>query len=250
MRGDRRRQPTGPPPPWRRGWVPVGRSGAPPRRAPHVYGNTPGGQPRPAWDDLIAAFHDNGILQDDTWQEVRQKTLRRDYRHRVRARLLELRDPLRQRWDDLWLCRLGPWLPASHFPHTCGNCGESDTVSSAAPMGANRCAPCSQVAACPWPKPPAGPRRCTEEEALHRRIGGAHTPRTATRAPQVPPSCGSTCTCGTPPPLRTCCTRLRPDPRPPLRLAEPTAPCLAEGGTGRSTPVPASGRKRRPSGAW
>ena len=43
-------------------------------------------------------------------------------------------------------------------------------------MGANRSARCSQVATCPWPQPPAGPRRCTEEEALYRRIGGAHAP--------------------------------------------------------------------------
>ena len=140
----------------------------------------PRGHPRPAWDDLIAAFHDHRILPDDTWQEVRQKTLGRDYRTRVRARLLELRDPLRQRWDDLWLRvtlrRLGPWSPASHLPHTCYLCGKCDTVSSAAPMCANRCTRCSQVAACPWPEPPAGPRRRTEYEALHRRIGDAQTP--------------------------------------------------------------------------
>ena len=49
-------------------------------------------------------------------------------------------------------------------------------MSSAAPTGANRCAQCSQVAACPWPEPPAGPHRRTEEEALHRRIEGAHAP--------------------------------------------------------------------------
>ena len=143
----------------------------------HTYTTTPPrGQPRPAWDDLIAAFHDHGILPDDTCQEVRQKTLGRDYRRRVRARLLELRDPLCQRSDDLWLRRLGPWLPASHIPLTYHLCGECDAVSSAAPMGANRCARCSQVAACPWPRPPAGPRRPTEEEALQRRIGDAQTP--------------------------------------------------------------------------
>ena len=60
-----------------------------------VYMATPpGGHPRPAWDDLIAAFHDHGILPDDTWREVQQKTFSRDYRRRVRARLLEIRDPL------------------------------------------------------------------------------------------------------------------------------------------------------------
>ena len=132
--------------------------------------------PCPAWDVLIADLHDPGILPDDTWQEVRQKTLGRDYRRRVPARLLELRDLLRQRWDDLWLRRLGPWSPPSQLPHTCHLCGDRDTVSSAAPTGTNRCTWCSQVAARPWPEPAAGPRRGTEEEALHRRIRGAHTP--------------------------------------------------------------------------
>ena len=136
----------------------------------HTYMATPPrGHPRPAGNDLIAAFRDHGILPDDTWREVRQKTLGRDYRRRVRA-------PLRQRWDDLWLRRLGRWSPPSHLPHTCHLCGECDTVSFAAPTDANRCAQCSQVAACPWPEPPAGPHRRTEEEALHRCIGGAHVP--------------------------------------------------------------------------
>ena len=49
-------------------------------------------------------------------------------------------------------------------------------MSSAAPMGANRWAQCSQVAVCPWPEPPAGLRRRMEEEGLHRRIGDAQTP--------------------------------------------------------------------------
>ena len=143
----------------------------------HVYmASPPQGHPRPAWDDLIAAFHDHGILPVDTWQEVQRKTLGKDYRRRVRARLLEIRDPLRQRWDDLWLRHLDPWSPPSHLPHTCRLCGECDTVSSAAATGANRCERCTQVAACPWPEPPAGPRRRTEEEALRRRIEGAHTP--------------------------------------------------------------------------
>ena len=143
----------------------------------HVYMATPPqGHPSPAWDDLIAAFHDQGILPDDTWREVQRKTLGRDYRRRVRARLLEIWDPLRRRWDDLWLRHLDPWSPPSHLPHTCLLCGECDTVSSAASTGANRWARRAQVAACPWPEPPAGPRRRTEEEALHRRIEEAHTP--------------------------------------------------------------------------
>ena len=61
----------------------------------HVHMATPSqGHPRPSRDDLIAAFHDHGILPDDTWREVQRKTLGRDYRRRVRARLLEIRDPL------------------------------------------------------------------------------------------------------------------------------------------------------------
>ena len=49
-------------------------------------------------------------------------------------------------------------------------------MSSAASTGANRCERCAQVASCSWPEPPAGPGRRTEEEALHRRIEGAHAP--------------------------------------------------------------------------
>ena len=49
-------------------------------------------------------------------------------------------------------------------------------MCSAAPAGANKCAQCSQVATCPWPEPPAGPHRRTEEEALRRCIWGAHAP--------------------------------------------------------------------------
>ena len=45
--GSRGRQPTGPPPPGRRGRVPVGHAGAPPHRAPHVYGNPPSGASPP-----------------------------------------------------------------------------------------------------------------------------------------------------------------------------------------------------------
>ena len=68
--------------------------------APHLTGRhvymapPPQGHPRIAWDDLIAAFHDHGILPDDTWREVQRKTLGRDYRRRVGARLLDIRDPL------------------------------------------------------------------------------------------------------------------------------------------------------------
>ena len=61
----------------------------------HVYMATPPqGHPGPSWDDLITAFDDHGILPDNTWQEVQRKTLGRDYQRRVRARRLEIRDPL------------------------------------------------------------------------------------------------------------------------------------------------------------
>ena len=226
--------------------------GASPRPSAPTYLPTymvtsPRGHPCPAWDDLISTFYDHGIFPDDTWQEIRQKTHGRNYRRRVRARLLELLDPLCHRWDDLRLDLLGPWLTPSHLPHTCQLCGECDTVSSAAPTGANRCAQCSQVAACPWPEPPAGPHRRTEEEALHGRITGAHAPSHERAYPQAPPSWGSKCTCGTPRPSRTCRTYSSPDPHPPPRFAEPAAPCLADGGTGRGTPEPAAERSRRPS---
>ena len=95
---------------------------------------------------------------------------------RVCTCVLEFRDPVRQRWDDLWLCCLDPWTLASHLQHTCHLCRECDTVSSAAQTGTNRCTQCSQVAACPWPEPPPGLRRCTEEGALQQRIEGAQTP--------------------------------------------------------------------------
>ena len=143
----------------------------------HVYMATPPrGTPARRGTTSSPPSTKHGILPDDTWREVQRKTLGRDYRRRVRARLLELRDPLRQRWDDLWLRHLGPWSPPSSLPHTCRLCGGCDTVSFAAPTGANRCAQCSPVAVYPWPEPHAGPHRRTGEEALHQRIEGAHVP--------------------------------------------------------------------------
>ena len=215
----------------------------------HMYMATPPrGHPNPAWDDLIAPFHVHGILPENSWQEVRQKTLGRDYRRRVRARLLELRDPLCQRWDDLSLRRLGPWLPPSHLQHTCHLCGECDTVSKRqrAPTG-GRSAP-------RWPPAPGlnlpRARKGAQKRRLCTGASGEHTlPRTNARAPRAPPSSGSTCTCGTPRPSRTCHTCSRPDPHPPPRFAEPATPCLADGGTGRGTSEPAVERRRRPFGA-
>ena len=79
-----------------------------------------------------------------------------------------------------------PWSPASHLPHTSHLCGACNMVSSTVPPGTNRCAQCSQVAACPWPEPASGPRRRTEGEALQRRIEGALTPSQGQAGPAGP----------------------------------------------------------------
>ena len=106
-----------------------------------------------------------------------------------------------------------------------------------------------------WPRAPGLNYQQARAGARKRRCcsgasGTRKPPRIATRAQRVPPSCGSKCTRRTPNPSGTCGTCLRPDPRPTPRLAEPTAPCLSEGGTGRSTPEPAAEHRRQPSGAW
>ena len=218
----------------------------------HVYMATPpGGHPRPAWDDLIAAFHDHGILPDDTWREVQRKTLGRDYRRRVRARLLEIRDPLRQRWDDLWLRHLDPWSPPSHLRHT--PAGSAGNVTRCPPQ--RRQAPTGARGAPRWPRAPGANLPQSRAGAQRRRpctgASRGHTPpHTSARAPRALPFCGSTWTCGTPHPLRTCRTCSRPDPPPPPPFAEPAVPCHADGGMGRDTPGPATKRRRRPSGAW
>ena len=80
---------------------------------------------------------------------------------------------------------------------------------------------------------------------------GGTRPLTRARGPRGRcPICGSTCTCGTPHPLRTCRTCSRPDPHPPPPSAEPAVPCHADGGMGQDTPGPAAKCRRRPSGAW
>ena len=97
--------------------------------------------------------------------------------------------------------------------------------------GANRCAQCCQVAACPWPEPPAGPRPRTEEGPADAALLWIHV---HLRGPR---------------PSLTCRTCSRPDPHLTPRLAEPAAQCPAEGGTDRSIPGLAAGRRRRPSRA-
>ena len=172
-----------------------------------------------------------------------------DYRRRLHARLLELRGPICQQGDNLWLCRLDPWTPASNLPHRCHLCGECDTVSPTKPTGTARCAQCSRVAACLWPEPGAGPRRRTEEEALQRRIHCASTPLHGQAGPAAAALLWMHLHLRDP----TCVAPLLHvfAPRPHLtpHIAEPVAQCPAKGGTGRSMSEPAAGRKRQPSGA-
>ena len=211
---------------------------------------TPPPEGTPARRPMTSSQPSTTILPDDTWPEVWQKTLGRDYRRRVRARLLELWDPLRQWSDDLWLCCLGHWSPASHLQHTCHLCGECHTVFSAATMGAERCRQCSLVAACPWPEPPADLRRRTEEEALHRRIKDAQTPSLGHTGPAGAALLSIHVHLRDPTSVPHLSHVFAPCNRPTPRLAEPTAPCLAEGGMDRSTPELAAERRRRLSGAW
>ena len=138
--------------------------------------------------------------------------------------------------------------PTSHTPaNSAENATRYPPQRRRAPTGA-RSAPT-------WPLAPGPNIPRARTDAQRRRLctcaSGAHTPpQTNARAPRAPPSCGSTCICRTPRPSRTCRTCPRPDPHLPPRFAEPAAPCLADGGTGRSTPEPAATRRRMLSGAW
>ena len=228
----------------------MGHAGLPLHRVPRVYGNPPLAHPRPAWDDLIAAFHNDGILPNDTWREVQQKTHGRDYRRCVRARLLEIRDPLRQRWGDLWLRDIRPWSPPYDLPNTCHLCGKCDTVSSAATTGANRCAHCSQVTVCPWPETSRGPAQAHGGEGIApahrvstRPLTRARGPRG--RRPSVDPRApaGPHVRCAPVAGVRA----LTPTCR--HTLQNPQHHAFADGGTGRGTSGPAAERRRRPSGA-
>ena len=143
---------------------------------------------------------------------------------------------------------LGRRPPTSHTPAgPAGNVTRCPPQREQAPTGA-RGAP-------RWPRAPgpnlpqarAGAQRkrpCTDASRGHK------PPHTNARAPRALPFCGSTCTCRTPHPLRTCRTCSRPDPHPPPPFAESAVPCHADGVMGRDTPGPAAKRRRRPSGAW
>ena len=144
----------------------------------------PQGHPRPAWYNLLAAFQDHGILPDDTWREVRRKSLGSDYRRRVRACLLEIRDPLRQRWEDPRLRHLDHWSPPSHLSHSCRLCGECDTVSSAAKTGANRCARCAPGGRVPLSLTSRGPAQAHGGGGLAQAHRGGTRPLTRTPGPR------------------------------------------------------------------
>ena len=122
-------------------------------------------------------------------------------------------------------------------------------MSSAARTGTNRGTQCSQLAPCPWPKPPPGRRRRTEEEALQRSLEGAQTPSHSQAGPAAASLLWTHMQLKDP----TSVAHLSHvfESRPPADAAY----CRArsgrdEGGTGRSMPGPAAGRRRRPYGAW
>ena len=143
---------------------------------------------------------------------------------------------------------LGCRPPTSHTPDgSAGNVTRCPPQCRQAPTGA-RGAP-------RWPRAPGRnlPQACAGAQRRRPCTGAlrGHTPpHTNARAPRALPFCGSTSTCGTPHPLRTCRTCSRPDPHPPPPFAEPAVPCHADGGMGRDTPGPPAERRRRPSGAW
>ena len=143
---------------------------------------------------------------------------------------------------------LGRRPPTTHTP-----AGSAGKVTRCPPQ--RRQAPTGARGAPRWPRAPGPNLPQARAGAQGRRpCTGAtrgHTPpHTNARAPRALPLCGSTCTCGTPHPLRTCRTCSRPDPHPPPPFAEPAVPCHADGGMGRDTPGPAAKRRRRPSAAW
>ena len=137
---------------------------------------TPQGHPCPAWDDLIAAFHDHWILSDYTWQAIRQKTLGIATGAASAPACWSSGTPFANVGTISGCTAVTPGPRPAHLSHTCHLCGECNTVSCATPTGTNRCAQCCQVAVCCWPEQPAGLRRRTEEGALQRRIEGAQTP--------------------------------------------------------------------------
>ena len=154
----------------------------------HVYMATlPQGHPRPAWDDLIAAFHDHRILPDATWGEVQRKTLGRDYPHRVRARLLEIRDPSGRggTTSGSAISTLGCLPPNSHTP-----AGSAGNVTGCPPQ--RRQAPTGARGAPRWPRASSPSLPQARAGAQRRRpctgASRGHTPpHTNARAPRALP---------------------------------------------------------------
>ena len=228
----------------------MGYAGAPPHWAPRVYGNPPLGAPPP------------GVGQP----------------HR---RLPRPRDPPRQRGGRssgrrsagttgaapapaCWrsgtpsdrggttsgsaISTLGRRLPTSHTSaDSAGNATRCPSQRRQAATGARDAPRWLRAPGLNLPLARAGARRRRPCTGASR---GNRPPHTNVLAPRELPFCGSTCTCGSRHPLRTCCTCSRPDPHPPPPFAEPAVPCHADGGMGRDTPVPAAERRRRPSGDW
>ena len=142
---------------------------------------------------------------------------------------------------------LGRRPPTSHTPaDSAGNATRCPPQRRQAPTGA-RGAP--RLPRAPGPNLPQACAGAQRRRPCAGASRGHTPPRTNERAPLALPFCGSTCTCGTPHPLRTCRTCLHPNPHPPPPFAEPAPPCHADGGMGRDTPGPAAERRRRPSGA-
>ena len=216
----------------------------------HVYMATPPeGHPRPAWD-LIAAFQDHGILPNDTWRRSSGRRSAGTTGAASAPACWRSGTPSGRGGQTSGSATLavGRHPPTSHTPATsAGNATRCPPQRRQGSTGA-RSAP-------RWPRAP-GPnfpraRRGARRRRLSTGASGEHTPpHTNVRASQAPPSCGSTCTCRTPRPLRTCRTCSRRDPHPPPHFAEPAAPCLADGGTGRDTPGPTAERRRQPFRAW
>ena len=243
-----RRQPTGPTPPGRRRRVPVGHAGAPPHRVPHILGNPTQGH-RPAWDDLIAAFHDHGVLPTTPGRRSgRRRSAKTTGAASAPAYWSSETPSARSGTTSLSaISAPGHRAPTSHTPATsAGNETQCPPQRQRAPTGA-RSAPT-------WPRGPGqNPPRARTAARKRRPCTGAsgeHTPpHTNARAPRAPSSCWSTCTCGTPRLSLSCRMCSRPDPHPPPRFTKPAASCLADGGRGWSTPEPAAGLRRQPSGA-
>ena len=236
------------PAPWgRRHWMPMGRS-VPHLKGHHTYMTTARGHPRPQWDDLIAAFVNHGVLPDDTWQAVGQKTLSRDYRRPPACWSSETPSASGGTISGSAASTHGTRTPISNTPATsAGRVIRCPPPYLQAPTGA-RSAP-------KWPHAPglshlwahANARRTEHYNGASRARG---FPRTATRAPRVLPSCELTCTFGTPRPSRTCHTCGCPNLHLTPRIAGPATQCPANGGMDQCMPWPAAGHKMRPCGTW